>query len=223
MSQSNSNTMWTAVIVIIVVSVIGMFFLAGGGSNTSIDDISINNDEIDLSQEWVKGNPEAEHIIVEYSDFQCPACAGRAPMLSTIMKEFKNDVAFVYRHFPLPQHEHAFITGQAAEAAGQEGKFFEMHDIIFDNQAAWQSMSVSQVEELMLDYAEQIGISDMEAFEKYMNSSEARDAVETDYIGGVALGINSTPTVFFNGEVVPNSYNYDAFRAAIRSAIQGDN
>lgn len=216
--------MWIAVITIIVVAVIGMFFLvqANNSSKPSLEDleITIDNDEIDLSQEWVKGDPNAPHLIVEYSDFQCPACAARYSILDSIVKEFSGQVALVYRHYPLPQHLNAEAAAQATEAAGAQGLFFEMHDIIFDNQAKWQGIGESKAREEFIGYAEQIGVADLEKFEEDMNSDATAEAVQEDYLGGVALGVNSTPTIFFDGEVSINSHSYDAFRESIREAIQ---
>ena len=155
--------MWTIVISIIIFAVIGMFFLVQSERPVEPVDVievdgsevSIDNADIDLTKEWVKGNVNAEHIIMEYSDFQCPACAGRASLLSSISKEFESDVAFVYRHFPLVQHLNAQLAAQAAEAAGMQGKFFEMHDMIFDNQAVWQGISASKAEDMFLDTLKQ--------------------------------------------------------------------
>jgi protein-disulfide isomerase len=88
--------------------------------------------------DWVKGNKDSKVIVVEYSDFQCPACAAYFPMVEQVMDEYKDKVAFVYRHFPLTSiHPHAEPMARAAEAAGKQGKFWEMYELIFKNQNAW--------------------------------------------------------------------------------------
>lgn len=218
--------MWIAVSVIIGVAVIGMFFLVQANNANGVDpndlDITIDNSEIDLENEWVKGSMGAKHLIVEYSDFQCPACASRYQMLDSLVKEFSGQVALVYRHYPLPQHANARPAAQAAEAAGMQGKFYEMHDKIFDNQALWQGMGQSKAREEFLKYAEEIGIEDLEKFEADMNSDETEQAVEEDYVSGVVLGVSSTPTVFFDGDLV-SGQSHEAFREIIRQAIQNDN
>ena len=92
--------------------------------------------------DWVKGASaeDAELTIYEYSDFQCPGCGALAPVLQQFLDD-NPEVRLVYRHFPLDFHEHAFITAEAAEAAGAQGKFWEMHDMIFENKAEWEPLS----------------------------------------------------------------------------------
>lgn len=90
------------------------------------------------ADDWVKGKKDSQVILVEYSDFQCPACAAYFPMIERVMDEYKDRVAFVYRHFPLTGiHPYAETMARASEAAGKQGKFWEMYQLIFKNQSVW--------------------------------------------------------------------------------------
>ena len=114
------------------------------------------------SDDWVKGNKDAKVVLIEYSDFQCPACALYYPVLNKFSEEFGDRLAIVYRHFPLPQHQHAKSMAYAAEAAGKQGKFWEMHDMIFDNQRSWTNQR--NVKDTVLGYAKTLGLN-IEQFE----------------------------------------------------------
>ena len=112
----------------------GMAQLASSGSKPALLTSAVSDSD------WVKGNRSAPVVLVEYSDFQCPACAASAPLVKQLTEEFGNKIAFVYRHFPLPQHKNAYPAAQAAEAAGKQGKFWEMADLIFANQTKWENL-----------------------------------------------------------------------------------
>ena len=153
-------------------------------------------------QDWVKGSNDAKVTIVEYSDFQCPGCRSYAPLLSQLVDELGDHVRVVYRHFPLPIHPHAPITAQAAEAAGLQGKFWEMHDVIFDMQRDWSESS--DIETLLIGYAANIGL-DVEKFKTDLYSQDVKNAVEDDTKSGVRAPVRATPTIILDGEILsPN-------------------
>lgn len=145
----------------------------------------------------VKGNKDAKVILVEYSDFQCPACASFYPIVKKMSQEFSEKIAFVYRHFPLTQHKNAKPAAYAAEAAGKQGKFWEMHDIIFENQNNWSQEK--NAKDLFIKYAQDLGL-DIEKFKSDFDSKEISDKIENDYKGGLALKVNGTPSFFLNGK-----------------------
>ena len=163
----------------------------------------------------IKGAPlkEAKVILIEYSDFQCPACRSYYPMVKKLSQEFAN-LSVVYRHFPLPQHLNARPSAQAAEAAGQQGKFWEMHDMLFDNQQSWAESKTSR--EIFLGYALALGL-DMEKFKTDYDSPETKTKIEKDYQSG-AKDIDGTPTFFINDKKIQNPRNYDEFRNIIQQA-----
>ncbi len=164
-----------------------------------------------------KGNPDAKITLVEYSDFQCPACAATYPILSQLAKDFPNDVQIIYRHFPLRQiHPNAQLAAQAAEAAALQGKFWDMHDVLFNTQVQWASEP--NPTDFFVQLASSIGLN-TETFQNDLTSSDVKDAVNEDYASGTAVNIPGTPTIFLNGKQIPNPRSYDEFQATITAAI----
>ncbi len=155
-----------------------------------------NNEGVTVTDQ-IKGNPEATVTLVEYSDFQCPACASFQPVLNTLLEEYGDKLRFEYRHFPLPMHQFAMQAAVAAEAAGQQGKFFEYHDALFLNQDQWSKSTTPSV--FFVQYAKDLGL-DVEKFERHMKSSLLRDAVREDMEAARGEGLTGTPTFFLNGE-----------------------
>lgn len=174
-----------------------------------------DNSEV-LEDEWIKGTPGADIVIVEYSDFQCPACAARLSVVEPVISEFDNHIQFIYRHYPLRSvHPNAQLAAQAAEAAGIQGEFWEMHDMLFARQDDWSNLSRSQAEETFTMYASSLGLDD-EQFANDLTSKAVENAVNDDYKAGVAAGVNSTPSFFLNGE----SFNFNSnARTAIREVL----
>ncbi|MBI2639367.1 MAG: thioredoxin domain-containing protein [Candidatus Sungbacteria bacterium] len=205
---------WLSVFVFIGGAVFGMVKLlqnsSGGGGAALISAV--------FSGDNMKGSKESKVVLVEYSDFQCPACAAYYPLVKEAAKEFADDAQFVYRHFPLSQiHRNAELAARAAEAAGRQGKFWEMHDIIFEKQSEWASEKNAR--ELFRQYAETLGL-DLERFSQDIDSSGVISKVADDYRGGFDSGVNSTPTFFLNGQKLQNPRSYDEFRTIIRKAIE---
>lgn len=148
--------------------------------------------------DWVRGNPQAPVLIIEYSDFQCPSCAKISPVMDDVLKAYPNQVALVYRHFPLKQvHLQAELAAQAAEAAGKQGKFWEMHDLLFQNQTQWAENRGAKAK--FGEYAKGLGLS-LGQFNQDINSKEVRGLVKADYLSGLEQSLSSTPSFFINGE-----------------------
>lgn len=162
----------------------------------------------------VTGNRESNTTLVEYSDFQCPACAAYHPLIKKMLSENGQDFRFVYRHFPLRQHAQAKEAAYAAEAAGRQNKFWEMHDLIFAGQNNWaQKISAKDI---FLTYARSLNL-DIERFSQDRGLSEIKDKVETDLQGGLKINVNATPTFFLNGKKI-QPRNYDEFVNFIKQA-----
>jgi len=180
-----------------------------------------NNSQVKSLEEddWIKGSAEAQVTIIEYSDFQCPACAAYHPILKQLIEEFNGEARLVYRHLPLKAiHKNTELAARAAEAAGKQDKFWEMHDELFNNQEEWAESG--KAENLFLGYAEVLGL-DGEQFVADLNSKEVKNKVNEDYLDAVSSGLNSTPSFFLNGERIQNPRGYDEFRKLIQSNIQG--
>jgi protein-disulfide isomerase len=139
-----------------------------------------------------QGNEQAKIKIVEYGDYQCLHCSKAYRIIKEIQSTFGDQILFVFRNFPLQEsHRYANIAAQASLAAGRQGKFWEMHDAIFENQ--------EHLDEDYLDnLAEKLGL-DMEQFDYDLNSEEISNKVEDDFESGVRNGVNGTPSFFVNG------------------------
>lgn len=135
--------------------------------------------------------------LVEFSDFQCPACLAVQAPLKEMLKKFDGKVQFVYRYFPLTQiHKNAQMSAQAAEAAGLQGKFWEMHDKLFETQNEWQG--ISDPRDIFMKYAESLGL-DAARMRLDMESQAVKDAIQVDVAAAMRYSISGTPTFYVNG------------------------
>ena len=199
---------------------VGILFIAGivvfgnmSGGGTENTSTAI------VMEDRVKGNENAVVKLVEYSDFQCPACGAYYPIVKQLMEEYGDRIKFTYKHFPLRRiHANADLAARAAEAAGVQGKFWEMHDIIFENQEKW---SKARTQSIFVEYAKDLGL-DVGQFKKDLGSKEIRAKVQDDFEEGVALGVNSTPSFFLNGEKLNGIRSYEDFKNIIENAINSD-
>lgn len=190
--------------------------LAQFSNKSSTEQATSSVNTISVSDQ-IKGNRGAKVILVEYSDFQCPTCAAYHSVLKQVTEEFGRDLAFVYRHFPLSQiHQNSELAARAAEAAGRQGKFWEMHDIIFEKQREWSGEK--KAEEFFKRYVESLGLN-AKQFETDIASKEVKDKVNSDYQDGVRFGVNATPTFFLNGEKLQNPRTYDEFKSLLQKTI----
>lgn len=161
----------------------------------------------------VLGSRDTKVYLVEFSDFQCPACKLYKATVDELVKKYPNELVFGYRHFPLPQHEFAEKAAYAVEAAGNQGKFWEMYSYLFDNQT---SMSDETIERGV----EELGI-DNEQFKSDINSSEIKEKVQEDKRDAIMFGVNSTPTFYLNG-IKLNPKGPNDLRAIVEREILGN-
>ncbi len=157
----------------------------------------------------------AKVTIVEYSDYQCPACAYYHPIVDSLKQEFGDDLSVEYKYFPLNSHQYAALAARAAEAARNQGKFLEMHNMLFENQQQWSSSNnpISSI----INYARELDL-DMDKFRQELNAAETQQIVMEEKQEGIQRGVNSTPTFYINGEKLeqnPNTYN------GFKSIIEG--
>jgi len=166
----------------------------------------------------VRGNPDAPVTLEEFADFQCPPCGSFAGFGEELLKEYDSRLRIVFRNFPLPLHEHAREAALAAEAAGLQGHFWEMHDVLYREQANWSK--APNARELFESYAGTIGLN-LDQFRKDMDGEKARERVDADHARGDSLGITVTPTLFINNQPVdPRDKNPEGVRAAINAALE---
>lgn len=151
-----------------------------------------------LGTEWAQGPQDAYLTITEYSDFQCPYCAQIVPVIKQLLDKYPEDVRFVYRHFPLSSiHDKAQLGAQAAEAAGLQGKFWEMHDLLFAQQDQWSQLSIEQFQEWLAEQAGNLDL-DVNQFSQDINSQEIVDLARNSWEQGGSAGIPGTPFLVFN-------------------------
>lgn len=171
-----------------------------------------------VASDWTLGNPQAPVQIVEYSDFQCPACRLYNGVAETIVNTFGNSVGFAYRFFPLKQiHPQATLAAQAAQAAGLQGKFWEMARLLFENQAEWEQSNQALL--FFASYAEKIGL-DMNQFRKDIDSAQVKNVVESAYIDALVAKIEATPTFYINGQKINNLKGPDDLINRVRFTLE---
>lgn len=163
------------------------------------------------------GPNNAKVTLIEYADFQCPACYAYHPLVKKLLEDFKGKMRFVYRYFPLINtHQHALISAKAAYAAGLQNKFWEMHDMLFEHQNDWAFNNKAQ--NIFVDYAAKIGLDVMKYKSDFANTGYEKIIMDQEN-KGVEVGVNSTPTFFVNGKHVDNPPGYDAFKKIILNEL----
>lgn len=202
--------------IIIVVVVIGILFGIFSFSNKSGDN-KTSSDSSQNGSSHIVGKKNSKVALVEYGDFQCPACKSYYPIVKQIKEEYSDKISFQFKHFPLVQiHPNAFVSSRAAEAAGKQGKFFEYHDLLYENQDSWaQSTSPNSIFE---SYAQQLNLN-LDQFKKDMVSEEVANIINADVKSAQAIGGNSTPTFAINGKKIDNPKTLDEFKKVIDEAL----
>jgi protein-disulfide isomerase len=162
-----------------------------------------------------RGPADAQVKIVEWSDFQCPFCRRVGPTLDQLEKEYGDKVQIVFKHMPLSMHTKARPAHAAAEAAGMQGKFWEMHDMIFSDQRAMS-------EAKYLEYASELGL-DTEKFQKDSTSDEVEQRLASDYAQGTKLGVTGTPAFFVNGRFLSGAQPFSSFKKLVDQELSAPN
>lgn len=161
----------------------------------------------------ILGDPGALVTLVEYGDYECPHCARAHAIVHEVMRRVGRDLRFVYRHFPLSQvHPHALREAEAAEAAGTQGKFWPMHDTLFENQDA------VELEDL-IGYAVIVGLDAVRIADDLAEHTHL-ERVKSDFQSGARSGVNGTPTFFIDGVRFDESWDADTLTEALQEAIR---
>lgn len=166
----------------------------------------------------VKGDVDAKITIVEFSEYQCPFCKRYIDeSYGLIMEDYGDQIHYILRDFPLPFHANAQPAALAARCAGDQGKYWEMHDLLFEKQAIW-----SEKEDITTDltaYANQIGLN-QSAFSSCLSSEKFAQAIDDDVSLGQKVGVSGTPTFFINGQMLVGALPYDNFKAIIDEQLK---
>ncbi|MFZ5376211.1 MAG: DsbA family protein [Patescibacteria group bacterium] len=214
--KNNSTIMILVISLISVALIVGaVFFLSKNLSTTTVSNQVVSAKILYKENPHRLGDSNAKVQIVEFSDFECPACAVVEPEVKRFLETNKDSVSLIYRHYPLNVHLHSQQAARAAEAAHLQGKFWEMHDKLFDTQADWTKLD--KVEETFYGYAKDLGL-DVEKFKNDMNSEQVAEIIKRDMRDAEAAGLTATPTFYINGRKV-TGFRSDAFNQVLREEL----
>ncbi|MBR9699108.1 DsbA family protein [Candidatus Woesearchaeota archaeon] len=185
---------------IVIIAIIGSFFIFKAPDYPDT-----------ITPKPIQGNPAAAVRLVEYADYQCPACGAAHPSVKRIVEEFKENVSYEFKHFPISSiHPYAQLAAEAAECANDQGKFVEYGDMLFSNQNRLGRTD-------LIKYAEALSL-DIDSFKACLGSGKKGKIVSGEYRQGLAAGVSGTPTIFLNGKPIA-SWQYDTFKQEILNAL----
>ncbi|GAC1369272.1 MAG: thioredoxin domain-containing protein [Candidatus Saccharimonadales bacterium] len=211
--MSKESKILISVLVVIVGGMIALFALMNSGS-TPPGPVGDKTKVIRDSSHKTGSGPIQ---LVEFGDFQCPACGAAYPNIEQLKKDYQGKITFYFRNFPLTQlHKNATAGANAAEAAGDQGKFWEMYDKLYQNQTAWSELG--DPTDTFVSYAKSLGL-DTAKFSGALNSKQFQPIIDQDVADGNALGVNATPTLYFNGVKYTGKTSYDELKAKVGSLL----
>lgn len=171
-------------------------------SNVNVNSVLAASQQSGDIADRTRGQSDGKILLVEYGDFQCPSCAGAHPNINAILDEYGDSLTYVYRNFPLTTiHPNARAAAGAAEAAGLQGKYWEMHDLLYENQNSWSSLDTTQRGGVFNGYAQSLDL-DLEKFTTDVASSSISKKINFDQAVGKSIGVDATPAFFLNGEKI---------------------
>ncbi|CAN5164133.1 hypothetical protein BH09PAT1_BH09PAT1_4940 [soil metagenome] len=204
--------------------VIGAAVMLSGPSTTKTESSTAQVTDTGLLQgpekeRNVVGTNSAKVTIVEFGDFQCPACGAAHPTVKQILKDYQGKISFIFRNFPLPMHANAPLAAEAAYAAGLQGKFWEMHDKLYELQEEWGEKPGADAKTLITGYAKDLGL-EMTAFSDALDKNVGSNKIQKDQNDGYQLGVDSTPTFYINGTKFAVVMSYDEFKKEIDDRLK---
>lgn len=166
---------------------------------------------VNEDRDHIQGPADAAVTLIEYGDYECPYCGAAYPIVKEVQARMGERLRFVFRNFPITTaHPHAEQAAEAAEAAATQGSFWEMHDLLYENQKRLENEDLS-------GYAEQLGL-DVGRFDTELSEHVHADRVHEDFLSGVRSGVNGTPTFYINGSRHDDSYDEETLVAALERA-----
>lgn len=210
--MSKEAKILSAVLVVVVGGMIGLFMLANTGANTPAPVGDKTKIIRDSSHKTGTGAVE----FVEFGDFQCPACGAAEPGVERLLREYNGKITFYFRNFPLPQHQNAQAAAAAAEAAGYQDKYWQMHDKLYAGQKSWENQADPSA--TYANYAKEIGL-DIAKYNQALADKKYQTIIDQDLADATALNVNSTPTFYFNGVKYSGQSTYEALKAQIDSLL----
>jgi len=200
----------------------GAFFLAGGKGDKTSNEFVGNPLEVQ-AEDYVKGEGTEGVTLIEFADFECPACAQFYPQLKQLEAEFGDEVRIVFRHFPLVQiHPNANAAHRASIAAGNQGKFWEMHDLLYENQQRWSrqfsGIDVSAAAAIFESFAQDLEL-DIDQYRADVAAEATSNAITRGINSGNQANVTGTPTIFLNGERIQTTASYEELRLQVAALL----
>lgn len=222
------NKVFIIVILATALLLFGGIFLFSKGGNSNVSTNIVNSsllvpqNAIETSG-FVNGNylpasSSASVTLVEFGDYECPACGVYSPFVQQLLTDFAGKINYVFRNYPLSQHTNALISSYAVEAAGLQGKYWQMHEKMYSAQSDWSNLS--DPTSVFIGYAKDLSL-DTNQFSSDINSSTVKNMVQNDTNDGNTIGITETPTFYLNGQKITLAGSYDQLKSLIESALAG--
>jgi protein-disulfide isomerase len=201
-----SKKAWIIFAVVCIVVLGGLVYLSG---KNKVDVSSVDTNKIQAASEQsgniadhVFGKKDSKVVIIEYGDYQCPGCGAAYPNLKQVTEKYKGQIAFIFRNFPLASlHPNARAAAAAAEAAGLQGKYWEMHNNLYAGQDEWKDLDTSKRGDFFVNYASTLGLN-TDKFKTDMASAQVNQKISYDQAIGKKVGVNATPSIYLNGKEV---------------------
>lgn len=224
MTQEVKVLIWISVLTLLILS--GAVYFLGKSSLNAASENNTGDIKLLVKSDSHKIATESAKItIVEFGDYQCPACGMAYPVVKQVLKDYPGKINFVFRNFPLPQHNNGFIAAEAVEASGEQGKYWEMHDKLYQNQNEWAENNNPL--EVFLKYAGELNL-DEAGFKSSILSNKYQQIITNDKNDGISLGVDSTPTFYYflsselskdSGRGIKmDSFSYSEFKKVVDSA-----
>jgi protein-disulfide isomerase len=177
-------------------------------SNVNVNKIQPASQQSGNIADHVFGKTDSKVMLIEYGDYQCPGCGAAYPNLKQVSEKYKDQLTFVFRNFPLSSlHPNARAAAAVAEAAGLQGKFWEMHNLLYENQSNWENLASDKRTDFFTDYAKRLGL-DTNRFTADVSSSDINTKIGYDQALGKKINVDATPSIFLNGKTVDqNTWN----------------
>lgn len=212
MNQNSGNVMK-----VVVISVLSVLFLAFFAFAIILSKQKASAPVKLSSSGWVTGNEKSKVTVTEFGDLQCPACKIFEPTMRQLRESYGSKIKIVFKHFPLKSaHPNAFIAAKAVEAAGAQGKFWEFHDVLYDNQDIWAVLP--DPTEKFLEYAKDLKLN-TDQFKKDLDDKKFEDKINSQEDEGISVGVSGTPTIFVNGTNLGVPAGYDSLKKEIDKAL----
>ena len=200
-------------IIIIIIALFAYYFYATKGVDTTTPAEIVVSDT-----DHIRGALDGKITLVEFGDFQCPACGAYEPLVRKLVVDNAGILKVVFRHFPLtPIHQNALLAAKASESAGLQGKFWEMHDILYDKQSEWSG--ALNARDIFINYASILKL-DQAKFISGLENKSIEEKILAEFKEGVKLGVQGTPTFFVNGKKIDSPKSIEDFDKIIKDAAK---